>query len=149
MVDKRGQICYHAVMKLSEYARRGRELQDGVALVAGREAGRVSGCQRHHHCARRRRNGQPPPLWQRVAIYARVSAAENRPNLESQAERLIAYCAAKGYQVHQVVQEIGSGVNDSRPKFLKLLADPSITRDRGRAQRPCDALWIPLSRDVA
>ncbi len=59
----------------------------------------------------------------------RVSAAENRPNLESQAERLITYCAAKGYQVHQVhqvVKEIGSGVNDSRPKFLKVLADPTI-----------------------
>jgi putative resolvase len=61
-----------------------------------------------------------------VAIYARVSAAENHPNLESQAERLIAYCAAKGYQVHQVVKEIGSGVNESRPKFLNVLADPTI-----------------------
>src|SRR5262249_61586445 len=49
------------------------------------------------------------------------------PNLESQAERLVAYCAAKGYQVHQVVKEIGSGVNESRPRFLKLLADPAIT----------------------
>jgi len=63
---------------------------------------------------------------QQVAVYARVSAAENRPNLESQADRLVAYCAAKGYQVHQVVKEVGSGVNDSRPKFLKLLADPSL-----------------------
>jgi predicted site-specific integrase-resolvase len=26
-----------------------------------------------------------------------------------------------------VVKEIGSGVNDSRPKFLKLLIDPAIT----------------------
>ena len=67
-----------------------------------------------------------PPAVERVAIYARVSAAENRPNLECQADRLVAYCAAKGYQVHQVVKEVGSGVNDSRPKFLKLLADPSI-----------------------
>ena len=66
------------------------------------------------------------PDDRRVAVYARVSAAENRPNLESQAERLVAYCAAKGYQVHQVVREIGSGVNDSRPKFLKLLADPRV-----------------------
>ena len=55
-----------------------------------------------------------------VAIYARVSAAENRPNLESQAERLVAYCMAQGYQVVQVVKEIGSGVNDSRPKVLEV-----------------------------
>ena len=32
------------------------------------------------------------------------------------------------YQVSKVVKEIGSGVNDNRPKFLALLADPSIGR---------------------
>ncbi len=69
----------------------------------------------------------PAVLVSQVAIYARVSAAENRPNLESQAERLEAYCAAKGYQIQQVVKEVGSGVNDHRPKFLKLLADTTIT----------------------
>ncbi|HXR66780.1 MAG TPA: IS607 family transposase, partial [Ktedonobacteraceae bacterium] len=30
--------------------------------------------------------------------------------------------------VSKVVKEIGSGVNDNRPKFLALLADPSIGR---------------------
>jgi predicted site-specific integrase-resolvase len=38
----------------------------------------------------------------------------------------VAYCAAKGCQVFQGVKEIGSGVNDSRPQFLKLLADPTV-----------------------
>lgn len=69
----------------------------------------------------------PAPSVGEVAIYARVSAAENRPNLESQADQIARYCAATGYQVHAVVKEVGSGVNDSRPKFLKLLADPAIT----------------------
>jgi len=41
---------------------------------------------------------------------------------------LTAYCAAKGWQVSQVVKEIGSGVNDSRPKFLGLLGDAEVTR---------------------
>ena len=36
------------------------------------------------------------------------------------------YCAAKGDQVTAVVKEIGSGVNDARPKLLKLLTDPTI-----------------------
>lgn len=63
----------------------------------------------------------------RVAMYARVSAAEHQPNLNAQADRLVGYCAAKGYQAHRVVKEVGSGVNDSRPKFLKLLSDTSIT----------------------
>jgi putative resolvase len=67
-----------------------------------------------------------PPNDERVAVYARVSAAENRPNLERQAERLAAYCAAKGYQIHQVVRENGSGVNNSRPMLLTLLADPLV-----------------------
>lgn len=66
------------------------------------------------------------PKATRVAIYARVSSAENKPNLDSQAERLVAYCAAKGYQVSRVVKEIGSGVNDARPKLLALLEDHSI-----------------------
>jgi putative resolvase len=67
------------------------------------------------------------PILGHLAVYARVSSAENRTNLDSQAERLVFYATAKGYQIHQVVKEIGSGVNDSRPKFLKLLADPTIT----------------------
>ena len=62
----------------------------------------------------------------RVAIYARVSSAENKTNLDAQAERLVGYCAAKGYQVAQIVKEIGSGVNDTRPKLMKLLQDTSI-----------------------
>jgi putative resolvase len=74
---------------------------------------------------------------QKVAIYARVSSSENKSNLESQAERLVAYSIAKGYQIAKIVKEIGSGVNDSRPKFLALLEDQSITliviehKDRG------------------
>lgn len=61
-----------------------------------------------------------------VVIYARVSSYEQRANLERQAERLEDYCAAKGYQVSQVVKEIGSGVHDNRAKFLALLEDQRI-----------------------
>jgi putative resolvase len=61
-----------------------------------------------------------------VVIYARVSSHEQRANLERQAERLEDYCAAKGYQVSQVVKEIGSGVHDNRVKFLALLEDQRI-----------------------
>jgi putative resolvase len=39
------------------------------------------------------------PATQGVVIYARVSSAENKSNLESQAERLTRYCEAKGYQI--------------------------------------------------
>lgn len=65
---------------------------------------------------------------ERVAIYARVSSAEHRESLERQAERLTQYCAIRGYRVVKLVKEIGSGVNDSRPKLLSILSDPLITR---------------------
>ncbi len=69
----------------------------------------------------------PAAQPQKVAIYTRVSAAENKENLEGQAKRLLDYCAAKGYRVAAVVKEIGSGINDTRPKLLKLLTDPTVT----------------------
>jgi putative resolvase len=111
-------------MKLSDYAKaKGvryetawRWFRDGQ--LKGRRFGRTIIVEEEENHEQRK--------WQRVAIYARVSEAENKSNLESQAERLIAYCTAKGYQVAQVVKEVGSGVNESRPKFLGLLADQSI-----------------------
>jgi putative resolvase len=45
----------------------------------------------------------------KIAIYTRLSAAGNKKILESQAQRLLGYSAAKGYQVAVVVNEIGSG----------------------------------------
>lgn len=77
------------------------------------------------------------PVTGRIALYARVSSADQRGDLERQIQRLRDYAAARGYQVAKEVTEIASGMNDSRPKFLKLLADPSIGtivvehRDRG------------------
>jgi putative resolvase len=68
----------------------------------------------------------PATANQKTVIYTRVSAAENKDNLEGQTKRLKDYCAAKGYRVAAVVKEIGSGVNDTRPKLLKLLTDPTV-----------------------
>ena len=56
-----------------------------------------------------------PPIVEWVAVYARVSAAENRPNLEGQTDRLVAYCAAKGYRVYQVVKEVGLASTTAAP----------------------------------
>ena len=65
---------------------------------------------------------------QLVAVYARVSSAENKKNLDTQAERLITWCNAQGWSVGKVVKECGSGINDQRPKFLALLANRDIQR---------------------
>ena len=61
-----------------------------------------------------------------VALYARVSSADQKEVLERQMQRLRDYAAARGYQVTKTVSELASGLNDSRPKFLKLLTDASI-----------------------
>jgi predicted site-specific integrase-resolvase len=44
--------------------------------------------------------------------------------LEGQAKRLTDYWVAKWYRVRVVVKEMGSGLNDARPKLLKLLTAP-------------------------
>lgn len=62
-----------------------------------------------------------------ACVYARVSSAENRDNLERQAERLIQFATAKGYLISRVVKEVGSGLNDNRKKLLSVLKDDSYT----------------------
>ena len=63
-----------------------------------------------------------------VAVYARVSSSENKDNLIRQQRRLEEYCMAKGYKIKQSIGEIGSGLNDKRPKLEKLLLDESIKK---------------------
>ena len=61
-----------------------------------------------------------------VALYARVSSADQKEDLERQIQRLKDYAAVHGYQVTSVVSELASGLNDRRPKLVKLLTDASI-----------------------
>ncbi len=61
-----------------------------------------------------------------VALYARVSSADQKEDLERQMQRLKDYAASKGYQVTKMVSEQASGLNDRRPKLMKLLTDASV-----------------------
>jgi putative resolvase len=65
---------------------------------------------------------------EKVVIYCRVSSTENKTNLDTQKNRLISYCNAKGYQVSEVIVEVGSGINDFRPKLIKLLEKNDYTK---------------------
>lgn len=62
----------------------------------------------------------------RVVGYARVSSAEQKPQLENQANRLWAYAGRNGILLDDVVSETASGLNDGRPKLRKLLGDPTV-----------------------
>lgn len=65
----------------------------------------------------------------KTVIYTRVSSSEQRKtNLEYQASRLEDFCYANGWQIHEVVKECGSGVNDERHKLIKLLKDDEVSR---------------------
>ncbi len=61
-----------------------------------------------------------------VALYARVSSADQKEDAQRQIRRLQEYAAARGYQVMAEVTEIASGLNDERPKLKKLLTNPKI-----------------------
>lgn len=63
-----------------------------------------------------------------VVIYTRVSNSVNKSNLDSQAERIKNYCIARGYKIHKIIKEIGSGINDNRPKLKKLLKEQDFTK---------------------
>jgi putative resolvase len=63
--------------------------------------------------------------YSRTALYARVSSNEMKHNLDRQLDRLIEYANRNNYEIIKSVKEIGSGMNDSRPKLVKLLNDNS------------------------
>jgi len=113
-------------MKLSTFARRA-----GICYkTAWRwwKAGKIKGYQTETGTVIITEEINEQPGQERiVVVYTRVSANENRPDLDAQAERLCAYCTAKGWKVVKVVKEVGSGVNDGRKKLLALLADPTVT----------------------
>ena len=62
----------------------------------------------------------------RIVGYARVSSAEQKPHLETQANRLWAYAGQNGMLLDEVVTEVASGLNDRRPKLRRLLSDPTV-----------------------
>ena len=62
----------------------------------------------------------------RIVGYARVSSAEQKPDLENQANRLWAFAGQNGILLDDVVSEIASGLNDRRPRLRKLLGDPTV-----------------------
>lgn len=62
-----------------------------------------------------------------AAGYARVSSADQEPDLDRQVARVTAWATGQGVTVSRVVTETGSALNGHRGKFLALLRDPSVT----------------------
>lgn len=71
---------------------------------------------------------QPSSSTERTAaLYARVSTRGQASGLEHQLSACRAFAAGQGIAVSQEVTEIGSGMNDRRPKLAALLKDDSWT----------------------
>jgi putative resolvase len=66
------------------------------------------------------------PSGGRAVVYARVSAHDQRADLDRQVARLTAWATGQGGAVAEVVTEVGSGLNGKRPKLKRLLADPTV-----------------------
>jgi excisionase family DNA binding protein len=56
----------------------------------------------------------------RAVIYARVSSADQREDLERQVNYLTNYATAKGYKVVEVIKDVASGLNTQRKGLLRL-----------------------------
>ncbi len=64
----------------------------------------------------------------RTAVYARVSSADQKEDLDRQVARVTAWATAQQFPVDKVLVEVGSALNGHRRKLLALLGDPSVQR---------------------
>lgn len=62
-----------------------------------------------------------------VAVYARVSSADQKADLDRQVARLTEWATGSNLAVARVVSEVGSALNGARPKLKRLLADPDVS----------------------
>lgn len=62
-----------------------------------------------------------------TVVYARVSSADQRPDLDRQVARVSEWATGQRLSVDRVVTEVGSALNGHRREFLSLLRDPHVT----------------------
>jgi len=62
-----------------------------------------------------------------TVVYARVSSADQRPDLDRQVARVTAWATGQHLSVDRVVTEVGSALNGHRRKFLALLKDKTVS----------------------
>lgn len=68
-----------------------------------------------------------PAPAETVVVYARVSSADQKSDLDRQVARVTAWATGQNLAVSRVVTEVGSALNGRRKKFLALLRDPAVS----------------------
>jgi len=61
-----------------------------------------------------------------VALYARVSSADQKADLHRQLSRLAEFSAKHGFRVVEAVQETGSGLHGRRKALLRIFRNPKV-----------------------
>lgn len=61
-----------------------------------------------------------------VALYARVSSADQKADLDRQLARLTEFAITQGLTIIDAVKEVGSGLNGHRKGLMKLLRNPDV-----------------------
>jgi predicted site-specific integrase-resolvase len=67
-----------------------------------------------------------PATAGRTVVYARVSSADRKSDLDRQVSRVTTWASSHGLTVDRVVTEVGSVFDGRRRKFLALLRDPAV-----------------------
>ena len=65
--------------------------------------------------------GFPKESNRKIVVYLRVSSQAQKPDLKNQRITLEQFCASRGYEVSEWIEEIGGGLNFKRVKFLRLV----------------------------
>lgn len=66
------------------------------------------------------------PSTSETVVFARVSSADQKSDLDGQVARVTVWATGQGMAVDRVVTEVGSALNGRRNKFLALLRDPAV-----------------------
>ncbi|GAA5013789.1 hypothetical protein GCM10023317_52070 [Actinopolymorpha pittospori] len=62
-----------------------------------------------------------------VVVYARVSSAEQKSDLDRQVARVTTWATRQRLPVDRIVTEVGSALDGHRKKLLALLRDPAVS----------------------
>ena len=68
----------------------------------------------------------PPQNEGRCVVYARVSYADQKEDLDRQVGRVVEWATQQGCRPDEVVKEIGSGLNGNRRRLRRLIADHTV-----------------------
>lgn len=131
-------MLYNACVNLKEWAAREgvhhvtayRWFREGKLPVPARRAGRLILVDPAAI--------EPAPVGATV-VYARVSSAGQKADLDRQVARVVTWATGQNLAVSRVVTEVGSALDGRCKEFLALLRDPTVTtivaEHRGRFAR--------------